>query len=60
MQAGATAFRFIVMDPNIRDLDDQDENVRIAIKALGDMRNSAVRSDGLCIPLLSLQNLTGE
>jgi len=49
------------MDPNIRDLDDQDENVRIAIRALGDMRNSAVRSDGVCILLLSSSaDLTGE
>ena len=34
------------MDHHIPDLDDHDESVRIAVKALGDMRNGAARSDG--------------
>ena len=34
------------MNPYLYDLQDHDESVRIAVKALGDMRNGAARSDG--------------
>ncbi len=49
--------RIFVMDHHIPDLDDHDESVRIAVNALGDMRNGAARSDGahLIIIFLSCQ-----
>ena len=34
------------MNPHFCDLEDHDESVRIAVKALGDMRNGASRSGG--------------
>lgn len=34
------------LPPPPRDLDDQEESVRIAVKALGDMRKSGGRGDG--------------
>jgi len=38
------------MSPQFRDLEDHDESVRIAVKALGDMRNGVARSDGPSSP----------
>ncbi len=34
------------MSPHFRNLEDQDESVRISVKVLEDMRNGAARSNG--------------